>query len=210
MKKAKKTVKKKTVKQKKTTAKKTIKKAVKKSPAKKKVAAKKVTKKKVVAKKAKPKKVAKKTVKAVVKKPVLKVVKEKPLKIKKRFSKREVKPYKEDLINLKEDILNHMRELSQGTLMQTQKDMSGDMSGYSLHMADVASDNYERDFNLNLVSNDRETLLEIEEALKRIDEGIYGSCLMCGKPIKINRLKAIPYAKYDIDCKEKLERDKRY
>ena len=66
-------------------------------------------------------------------------------KSKKRFSKKELEEYREKLLNLKDDTLRQIREISEDTLMKSQKDMSGDISGYGLHMADVASDNYERD-----------------------------------------------------------------
>jgi len=127
-------------------------------------------------------------------------------KLKRRFTKKELELYRERLLNLKDDTLRQMREISQDTLMKTQKDMSGDMSGYGLHMADVASDNYERDFNLSLVSNERRIVLEIDEALKRIDDSSYGICQMSGKPIAKTRLKAIPYAKYSKKCQEKIEK----
>ena len=86
--------------------------------------------------------------------------------------------------------------------------MSGDISGYGLHIADVASDNYERDFNLGLVSNERKIVMDIDEALKRIDENIYGVCQKCVKPVVKTRLKAIPYAKYCKKCQEKIESEK--
>jgi RNA polymerase-binding transcription factor DksA len=98
--------------------------------------------------------------------------------MKKSFTKKELKIYKEKLLNLKDDILNQIRDISQNTLMKSQKDLSGDISGYTLHMADVASDNYERDFNLGIVSGEREVLLEIDEALKRIEDKSYGICKM--------------------------------
>jgi len=81
------------------------------------------------------------------------------------------------------------------------------MSGYGLHMADVASDNYERDFNLGIVSKERRIVMDIDAALKRIDEGTYGVCQMCGKPITKSRLKAIPYARYSKKCQEKMEKE---
>lgn len=127
-------------------------------------------------------------------------------KLKRRFTKKELGLYRERLLNLKDDTLKQMREISEDTLMKTQKDMSGDISGYGLHMADVASDNYERDFNLGLVSNERRIVMEIDEALKRIDDGSYGICQMSGKPITISRLKAIPYAKHSKKCQEKIEK----
>lgn len=128
-------------------------------------------------------------------------------KTKRRFLKKDLDSYREKLINLKDDTLKQIREISQDTLMKTQKDMSGDMSGYGLHMADVASDSYERDFNLGLVSSERIIVMEIDEALKRIDDGSYGICLISGKPIKKSRLSAIPYAKHSKKCQEKLEKE---
>ncbi|HIE35697.1 MAG TPA: hypothetical protein EYP89_00465 [Candidatus Omnitrophica bacterium] len=127
--------------------------------------------------------------------------------MKKSFTKKELKIYKEKLLNLKDDILNQIRDISQNTLMKSQKDLSGDISGYTLHMADVASDNYERDFNLGIVSGEREVLLEIDEALKRIEDKSYGICKMCNKRIGKRRLEAILYAKYCRKCKEKLEKE---
>jgi len=126
---------------------------------------------------------------------------------KKYIDDEEKKFYREKLIKLREEILGQMKDLSKDTLMKTQKDISGDISGYSIHMADVASDNYEREFSLGLVSNEQDLLLEIESALKRLDDEEYGICLMCNKPISKGRLKVIPYAHYCKKCKEKIEKE---
>ncbi len=182
-----------------------MKKAAKKKPAKKKVAKK--TAKKKPAKKA-VKKIKKAAAKA--KKPAKKAAvpkKEKAKKLKTPYDKKELKEFRELLLNMKEDILARIREISEETLMKSQKEMSGDMSGYSLHMADAASDSYERDFNLGLVTNERRLLFDVEEALKRIEEGTYGVCLVSGKPIRKTRLKVIPYAKYSTVVQSKLEKE---
>lgn len=125
--------------------------------------------------------------------------------MKKRLPQKELKIYEEKLLNLKDDVEAQIRDISKDTLMKTQKDLSGDISGYSVHMADVATDNYEREFNLGLVSGERELLLEINEALKRIKDKDYGFCLKCKKPLKKRRLKAIPYAKFCIKCQSEEE-----
>ena len=91
--------------------------------------------------------------------------------------------------------------------MKSQKELSGDISGYGLHIADVATDNYERDFNLGLVSGERKILMEVNEALKRVEEKTYGKCSMCAKPIARSRLKAILYAKYCKACQEQMEKE---
>ncbi|RKY41019.1 MAG: TraR/DksA family transcriptional regulator [Candidatus Omnitrophota bacterium] len=126
---------------------------------------------------------------------------------KKKLTKKELNYYKEKLLNLREEIFAQMQDLSQETLRRSQKDISGDISGYSLHMADVASDNYEREFSLSLVSNERKIIMEIEEALKRIEDKKYGVCLMCEKNIAKRRLEVIPYARYCKRCQEKLEKE---
>jgi len=127
--------------------------------------------------------------------------------MKTHLSAKELKEYKEKLINLKEEVMGKIREISEDTLMKSQKDISGDMSGYGLHIADVASDNYERDFSLGLVSDERKVLLEIEEALKRIEAKDYGICQVCAKAIAAIRLKSIPYVKYCKKCQEKMEKE---
>jgi len=126
---------------------------------------------------------------------------------KKRFAKKELDYYKEKLFNFKDDVLTQIRDISKDTLMKSQKDMSGDISGYGIHLADVATDNYERDFNLSLVSSERRIVLDIDAALKRIEDKTYGICALCKKFIAKNRLSAIPHAKYCRKCKEKVEKE---
>ncbi|MBU2102074.1 MAG: TraR/DksA C4-type zinc finger protein [Candidatus Omnitrophota bacterium] len=127
--------------------------------------------------------------------------------MKKTLTKKQLHDYREKLLNLKEQFIAQIREISENTLMKSQKDISGDMSGYSLHIADVATDNYERDFNLGLVSDERTILLEIEEALKMIEDRTYGICRACEKNIAKIRLNAIPYVKKCKKCQEKEEKE---
>jgi len=127
--------------------------------------------------------------------------------VKRRFTKKDLSFYKEKLFNLKDDVLTQIRDISKDTLMKSQKDMSGDISGYGIHLADVATDNYERDFNLSLVSNERKIVMNIDAALKRIEDKTYGVCAVCKKHIAKNRLSALPHAKYCRKCKEKLEKE---
>ena len=71
---------------------------------------------------------------------------------------------------------------------------------------DRANFDSDRDLALSLSDNERETLLQIEEALRRIDSGAFGSCTSCSKPIGELRLNAIPWARYCIDCQELEEK----
>ncbi len=82
-----------------------------------------------------------------------------------------------------------------------------DISGHVLHMADVATDMYDKEFSLGLASNEREVLHKIDMALKRIEDKSFGICSECSKPIPIARLKAIPYACTCLKCQEKIENE---
>ncbi|HEX2464769.1 MAG TPA: TraR/DksA C4-type zinc finger protein, partial [Thermoanaerobaculia bacterium] len=71
---------------------------------------------------------------------------------------------------------------------------------------DRANFDSDRDLALSLSDSEREVLLQIEEALGRIASGEFGSCTSCSKPIGEQRLHAIPWARYCIDCQELEEK----
>ncbi len=123
-----------------------------------------------------------------------------------KMPKKEIKKFKEMILKKKADILEQIDHISKDTLKKSQKDASGDISGYSYHMADLATDTFDREFSLGLASNERQTLYEIEDALKRIDEGVFGLCESCKKPISKIRLKAIPFTKLCLKCQELKEK----
>ena len=122
--------------------------------------------------------------------------------------KREAAKFKKLLLEKREDILNEINNIARENL-KSQKEASGDLSSYSYHMADMASDSYDRELSLNIASGEQEVIYEIDEALKRIGEGKYGKCLSCNKKIPVRRLKAVPYAKHCIQCQSKEENPKR-
>lgn len=118
---------------------------------------------------------------------------------------KELARYKQLLIERREQILSGIKHITDDNLKKTLRDSSGDISGYTYHMADMASDAYNRELSLNMASSEREVVLAIEEAFKRIEEKNYGNCLVCGKPIAKQRLDAIPYAKHCIECQKQQE-----
>lgn len=125
---------------------------------------------------------------------------------KNKLSSKDLKLFKQILLKAKEDIDDQIKHIYDDTLKKSQKDASGDISGYALHMADVATDTYDREFSLGLATNDRELLYEIEDALKRIEDKTFGFCEQCHKPISKTRLKAISYTRTCLKCKENSER----
>ncbi len=77
---------------------------------------------------------------------------------------------------------------------------------FSNHMADQATDEAERESEYILADAQGRTVQEIEEAIRRIDEGIYGECEWCGSAIDPRRLEVLPYARFCLKCQEKQER----
>ncbi len=126
--------------------------------------------------------------------------------MKNKLNKKELGEYKKLINKRKDEIFDSLNRVSQDTLKKSQKDASGDISGYSYHMADVATDNYDREFSLGLASNERKFLYELDDALKRIEDGSFGICEECKSVLTKVRLKAIPYARLCLDCQQKREK----
>ncbi len=111
------------------------------------------------------------------------------------------------LLALKDSLLDSMTGVARDNLR------SGDaheVSAHGLHQADAGSDAYDRDFALNLLSQEQDALFEIDEALKRIARGTYGTCEMSGKPIPKARLEARPFARLTVECQNEIERKNRF
>lgn len=115
---------------------------------------------------------------------------------------------KQKLMALREKSLSEVSNLERDTLSRSLKDQSGDLSGYSLHIADAASDSYDREFKLSLASMEQNTLNDINAALDKLESGEYGICEGCDHPIDEARLEAVPYARLCLRCKERQEKSK--
>jgi RNA polymerase-binding transcription factor DksA len=102
--------------------------------------------------------------------------------------------------------LTRAQALLSGDMSQLQQEAFGMESGFETRPGDT-SDGYFQEFNLELLERDGDTLREIIEALGRIDQGVYGLCENCQELIFKERLKAVPHARYCIDCQRKAERD---
>ena len=87
----------------------------------------------------------------------------------------------------------------------TISDETGEDAVYDNHLADTATETYDRELDYTLEENSEHVLAEIQAALKRIEEGTYGVCSNCGKPIPEERLEALPWATLCIDCQRQRE-----
>lgn len=82
----------------------------------------------------------------------------------------------------------------------------GNSSRSPSHMADAGSDNYEKENTLGLMESEMRILIEVENALKRLDNGTFGVCEGNGEFIPKARLKAIPWTKYCVSCANQMEK----
>ena len=199
----------------------------KKAPAKK-APAKKAPAKKAPAKKAAPKKKAAKKPSAAQKKVANKIPIRKRMTVKKRpvlphlaqrplpaatkaagkprkLTAAFLKKQKQKLLDLRDTLVDQMNGVARDSLGRG--DDSADASAFGMHQADAGSDSYDRDFALNILSQEQDALNEIEEALIRIDSREYGVCQGSGDMIPPARLEAMPFARCTVEYQEKLDEE---
>lgn len=66
--------------------------------------------------------------------------------------------------------------------------------------ADMGTDTYQREMDEGIEIDLKATLNQVLHAIERLDEGSYGKCTRCGKPIAVDRLRALPYTPYCLEC----------
>jgi RNA polymerase-binding protein DksA len=99
------------------------------------------------------------------------------------------------------DALEYLQQENQGLLEDEREEIQSDN-----HLADDATSTYDRELDATLEGNEERMLDAIDAALKRIDDGTYGTCTNCGQPVGEERLEALPWVTRCIDCKRKEER----
>jgi RNA polymerase-binding transcription factor DksA len=126
-----------------------------------------------------------------------------------RVTENDMKEFEDRLLTERRRILKEMGHLETTVLKVNQRDSSGDLSGYSFHMADAGTDAMEREKAFLFASVEGRVLLEIDDALRRLYRGEYGVCESCHNPIARARLEVMPHARLCIACKEKEEKEQR-
>ncbi len=119
----------------------------------------------------------------------------------------ELTQYKKTLLELRQKLVENVNFMEDEALGKSGQDASGDLSNVPIHMADVGTDNYDRDLTIGLIQNGEEELRAIDEALERIGNKTFGSCEECGKKISKVRLTALPYVKNCIECQRQEEEE---
>ncbi|MHB8840164.1 MAG: TraR/DksA family transcriptional regulator [Candidatus Aquicultor sp.] len=120
------------------------------------------------------------------------------------MDEKELKEFRERLLKLKADLEGELKYVDK-TWDESQSEWTGE-NQYDNHMGDLGTATYSREQDLSLGLNTRDLMAKVDEALKRIDEGTYGFCRVCGRPIERERLEALPYADLCIEDKKKEEK----
>jgi DnaK suppressor protein len=118
---------------------------------------------------------------------------------------RAVKMPKKDLEKYRRLLLEKKNSLS-NDLAKTRNAEEETIEEATQDIADKAVSSYTREFLYSLSDTDRTTLVRIDEALERIDEGTYGTCVSCGQPMAEKRLTAVPWAPHCVECQELAEK----
>jgi len=121
------------------------------------------------------------------------------------MTKTDLKKFKKLLLEKRDEMLKDLGQLKDREMASTLKDASGENSAYSFHMADVGTDNMEREKAFFFATREGKFLNHIEEALQRVESRDYGNCIDCEKPIPQERLVAVPTATRCVPCKEKAD-----
>lgn len=122
------------------------------------------------------------------------------------MNKRDREFFRKLILEKREKLMKELGYLENTVLTATTKESSGDLSSYSFHMADQGTDAEEREKAFLLASREGRYVYHLNEALRRLDDGTYGKCAVCGCQIKKERLKAVPHATKCITCKSKEEK----
>jgi DnaK suppressor protein len=115
-----------------------------------------------------------------------------------RMSKKEMEKYRR-LLEEKKAALSVDIAKTRSAEEETSEELTQDI-------ADKAVSSYTREFLYSLTDGERSTLLQIDDAIARIDDGSYGFCINCGQPMAEKRLTAVPWAPYCVECQELSEK----
>jgi YteA family regulatory protein len=103
------------------------------------------------------------------------------------------------------DIRHRLDENDAYGLYNSLEESTSELSHYDNHPADIGSEVFERAKDLSLRDADSLRLEEIDDALERMEDGMYGTCAQCGADIPFPRLQANPAAKHCVNCQEEMD-----
>ncbi len=116
-----------------------------------------------------------------------------------------MKAYKEKLLQIRQRLQGDVSAMADAALAISGGPNGGELSSIPSHLADQGSDTFEQQNTLRLMDNEEVVLTDIEAALERIEEGVYGSCVECSGRIPKMRLNVIPQTIHCVKCASELE-----
>ena len=99
---------------------------------------------------------------------------------------------------------------AEGLNDESESESLGELSSYDQHQADVGTETFEREKDLSILEQVEAELADVEHALRRLDDGTYGTCEVCGKPIPDERLEAMPATRLCLEHQAEAEREVRF
>ncbi len=117
------------------------------------------------------------------------------------YTPKDLEEFRSALEKERRELRAQLNEIEESSFSTPQSEISGEVA-FDEEYADSGTATFERERDLSLENNIRDLLEKIEKALERMDEGTYGICERCGKPIEKARLKALPYANLCIKDKQ--------
>ncbi len=120
------------------------------------------------------------------------------------MTKKKLEYFKNLILQKRAELLEELGHLEDG-MTTTPKEAAGENTAYTFHMADLGTDNMEREKAFFFARREGRLLYHLEQALERIENGTYGICRECGRPISEARLEAVPHASMCIECKSNEE-----
>ncbi len=121
------------------------------------------------------------------------------------MNEKDLKRFERILRRQRDEAVAEVSSIQNSNLHKSLRDEAGEISSYSTHMADMASDEEALAMNLRILAAEENILEQLDEALEKIDKGTYGACESCRKPIGKARLTALPFARLCIDCRQHKE-----
>ena len=98
----------------------------------------------------------------------------------------------------------------EGLTDQSENDSVGELSSYDQHQADMGTETFEREKDLSILEQVEAELVDVEHALRRLDDGTYGTCEVCGATIPDERLEALPATRLCLEHQAEAEREVRF
>ncbi|HEX8769605.1 MAG TPA: TraR/DksA C4-type zinc finger protein [Acidimicrobiales bacterium] len=92
---------------------------------------------------------------------------------------------------------------------ETEQESVSELASFDQHQADMGTETFEREKDISILEQVEAELADVEYALRRLDDGTYGTCEACGKPIDEDRLEALPAARLCREDQETAEREAR-